>query len=151
MWGTRGFTCTNVDAAERMYDKMKSGIEVESVVNFKIKSSKPKAGSTQPHLICLITGAARPTTLKYLTAKAEKYQASVDDIKNYYITKPAVKLIISGMSVERTRQALGVSIDTVITAASHCLVKVSMKLRRWQQHWTYRTRMTLVRCVSGML
>ena len=117
MWGTSGFTCTSIESAERKYAELKAGTDSSAIVNFKIKSTKPKAGSTQPHLVCLITGAARPTTLKYLTAKAEKYRASVDDIKNYYITKSAVKLINSGMSVEKTRQALGVSIDTVVTAA----------------------------------
>lgn len=118
MWGTNGFTCTSIESAKRKYAELKAGTDSSVIVNFKIKSTKPKAGSKQPHLVCIVTGSARPTTLKYLAAKADKYGASIDDVRNYYISKPALKLVNSGLSVEEARDMLGVNITTAVTEAA---------------------------------
>lgn len=61
-----------------------------------------------PKLTCIITGKSRLTNQAYLESKADK-AGSVEEYLRHYISRPALKLLRSGKSVQETRQTLGVT------------------------------------------
>jgi len=75
----------------------------------KPKRAERKADSKQPFLMCLVTGEARPTTLKYIESKAQKHGVTPDDIRNHYISKFALKLIKRGHSIAKAREMLDIN------------------------------------------
>jgi len=78
-----------------------------------------------PTLTCKITGKSRPTNVKYLAAKAEQRNCSVEQFLQYYACKQAVKRLRAGMSVEDTRLALGAD---AITPVSEGIVQGILRL-----------------------
>ena len=71
--------------------------------------------STSPKLTCVITGKTRPSNQKYLAAKAEKRNVSVEQFTQYYACKQAVKRLRAGMPVDQVRQELGADISTPVS------------------------------------
>jgi len=61
-----------------------------------------------PKLTCIITGKSRLTNQAYLESKAEK-AGSVEEYLRLYISRPALKLLRAGKSVQEARQTLGVT------------------------------------------
>lgn len=61
-----------------------------------------------PKLTCIITGKSRLTNQAYLESKAEK-AGSVEEYLRHYISRPALKLLRSGKSVQEARQTLGIT------------------------------------------
>lgn len=61
-----------------------------------------------PKLTCIVTGKTRLTNQAYLDSKADK-AGSVEEYLSNYISRPALKLLRSGKSVQEARQILGVT------------------------------------------
>ena len=115
MWGTTGFTAGTMESAEDRYKDVKVGIKNELTVE-KPQRAARKAGSTQPFLTCLVTDEARPSTLKYIESKAKKHGVTADDIRNHYISKPALKLIKQGRSIVEVRELLEVNTSKKVSS-----------------------------------
>ena len=71
--------------------------------------------STSPKLTCVITGKTRSSNEKYLAAKAQDRNVSVEDFTQYYACKQAVKRLRAGMSVQEARADLSVQITTPVS------------------------------------
>ena len=59
-----------------------------------------------PKLRCIITGKARLTNRAYLTQKAAATNGDVEKFLSLYISRPALKHLRKGKTVEETRHAL---------------------------------------------
>ena len=59
--------------------------------------------TTTPKLRCNITGKSRVTNRKYLQAKADKKNTTVDEFLSYYISKDALRQLKAGRSVDEIR------------------------------------------------
>ena len=106
LWGTAGWTCTSMDSAEKKFKELLRGGSVKEVVQLTVRK-KPK-NTTQPYLTCVVTEVQRPTTIKYLESKAQKLEASVEDLILNYISKPAMTLLNRGMSLDEARATLNI-------------------------------------------
>ena len=56
-----------------------------------------------PKLVCQITGKSRVTSRKYLAAKAEKKNTSVEEFLTYYLSKDALRMLKADQSVADIR------------------------------------------------
>ncbi|MBC8416942.1 hypothetical protein H8E06_01255 [bacterium] len=106
LWGTHGWTCQTIEAADLRFDKLLSNKPSQATVKLAVKK-KPE-NTKQPYLTCIVTETQRPTTLKYLEGKACKLGVSVNALRANYISKPALSLLSKGMSVEEARHALNI-------------------------------------------
>ena len=61
-----------------------------------------------PRLTCIITSKSRLTNQAYLESKAGK-AGSVEEYLRLYVSRPALKLLRSGKSVQEVRQILNVT------------------------------------------
>jgi hypothetical protein len=70
-----------------------------------MKKSTKKSNKRQvtPKLTCQVTGKSRVTNRKYLAAKAEKKNTSVEEFLAYYISKDAMRQLKADRSVEEIR------------------------------------------------
>jgi hypothetical protein len=76
-------------------------------INKRFKKSIAKDPNV---LTCIVTGKSRPTNSQYLEEKAVKAGSKERFIK-YYISREALTLLKSGMSVDGVRDELGVIDD----------------------------------------
>lgn len=56
-----------------------------------------------PKLVCQVTGKSRVTNQKYLAAKAEKKEITVEDFLATYICKDALRQLKAGRTVQEVR------------------------------------------------
>lgn len=73
-------------------------------INKRFKKSIAKDPNV---LTCIVTGKSRPTNTQYLEEKAIKAGSKEKFIK-YYISREALTLLKSGLSVDSVRSELGV-------------------------------------------
>ena len=73
-------------------------------INKRFKKSIAKDPNV---LTCIVTGKSRPTNTQYLEEKAVKAGSKELFIK-YYISREALTLLKSGMSIDKVRSELGV-------------------------------------------
>jgi hypothetical protein len=59
--------------------------------------------TTTPKLRCNITGKSRVTNRKYLQAKADKKNTTVEEFLSYYISKDALRQLKAGRTVNEIR------------------------------------------------
>jgi len=59
-----------------------------------------------PKLRCIITGKERLTNRAYLTQKAEATEGNIEKFLSLYISRPALKHLRKGKTVDETRFAL---------------------------------------------
>lgn len=71
-----------------------------------------------PKLRCIITGNERLTNRAYLTQKAAATDGDVEKFLSLYISRPALKHLRKGKTVEETRHAL----------VSNCTDEISAEL-----------------------
>ena len=114
MWGTSGFTAMTLAGAHEKFKQMQGYPDRTSVVKVVIKK-KPTSGSVQPHLTCIVSGACRPTTVKYLQGKADKLNTTIEAVQKSYISKSAMSLLVAGHTVDTVREMLGASVTSKIS------------------------------------
>lgn len=115
LWGTHGWTCTSIEAAQSKFDDLRKGGSTKDVIKLSVRK-KPK-NTKQPYLTCIVTEIQRPTTIKYLENKAQKLGVKVNELTNNYISKPAMTLLNRGMQLEQVRKALDVTQASKVTSS----------------------------------
>ena len=58
---------------------------------------------TTPKLVCNVTGYSRVTNRKYLQAKADKKNSTVEEFLSYYVSKDTLRQLKAGRTVEEIR------------------------------------------------
>jgi hypothetical protein len=64
---------------------------------------------TTPKLVCNVTGSSRVTNRKYLQAKADKKNTTVEEFLSYYVSKDTLRQLKAGRSVAEIREDYGLA------------------------------------------
>ena len=90
-----------------------------------------KSNETTPKLRCIVTGKARLTNRAYLVQKAVATNGDVEKFLSLYISRPALKHLRKGKSLEETRHALN---NTCNDPISPELLEEALKLNgKWSR------------------